>query len=554
MQAGAPHASVLVMARGRRGVGHDEPRRVALVGTEYEENLGLRYLASSLTQAGFEPIIVPFDRPEDGQRAIDVVLRSGALLCGISISFGGKMWELLRFAHELRRSGYMGHLCVGGPVATSESVWMLETCPWLDSVAVHEGELTICEVCERLELGEPLGRLPGLVLRDRAKVVVGPTRTPPNLDDLPFPIRPASAAEVVGVRAAPLLASRGCFGRCSYCCIASQAREAAASPHRLRSVESIAREMKQEYEERGIRLFIFHDDNFLPRSPAASVPRLRHLGRLLRDGGLVDIACVIKCRPDSLDSDVVDALAALGTIRVHAGIDASTAEDIRLLQRGMTPACCANALDLLQRAGIFCAYNLLVFHPGATLESVRRELDFAAQHPEIPFNLGRLEVYGHTPLWSSLRSRGGLLGEGGNWSYEIDDRRVEALCQMTSEVFRTRSEGLHGVCNQLASLCFEQRVIERFEPDLASVQTADALLALTREIGRDTSARVLRMIGRVQGDASPSSTLDFTLEYARDTLLKDARFLEALGNIRRTLPGRGDERDNVHFQRRAFLS
>ncbi len=44
--------------------------QVALVGPELEENLSLRYLASSLTAAGFDSQIVPFDGPNDLQRVL----------------------------------------------------------------------------------------------------------------------------------------------------------------------------------------------------------------------------------------------------------------------------------------------------------------------------------------------------------------------------------------------------------------------------------------------------------------------------------------------------
>ena len=51
--------------------------RIALVGPEIEENLSLRYLASSLTAAGFQSAIVPFDRPEDLTGVLATLLDSG---------------------------------------------------------------------------------------------------------------------------------------------------------------------------------------------------------------------------------------------------------------------------------------------------------------------------------------------------------------------------------------------------------------------------------------------------------------------------------------------
>lgn len=49
-------------------------RSVVLVGAEYEENLSLRYLSSSLSAAGFAPTIVAFDVADRLEAAVDATL------------------------------------------------------------------------------------------------------------------------------------------------------------------------------------------------------------------------------------------------------------------------------------------------------------------------------------------------------------------------------------------------------------------------------------------------------------------------------------------------
>lgn len=44
--------------------------RVALIGSEFEENLSLRYLAAAAAQEGFESVLIPFN---DEHRVAEVV-------------------------------------------------------------------------------------------------------------------------------------------------------------------------------------------------------------------------------------------------------------------------------------------------------------------------------------------------------------------------------------------------------------------------------------------------------------------------------------------------
>ena len=70
--------------------------RIALVGPEIEENLSLRYLASSLSAAGFYSAIVPFDRPEDLPDVLATLLGSNErpALVGLSLAFQRRAKDL----------------------------------------------------------------------------------------------------------------------------------------------------------------------------------------------------------------------------------------------------------------------------------------------------------------------------------------------------------------------------------------------------------------------------------------------------------------------------
>src|SRR5688500_4339551 len=95
-------------------------RTVALIGSELEENLSLRYLASSVDAAGFESEIFAYNRWEDRAQIIDAVAARNPLVTGISIPFQHRAQELLDLSTELRARGYGGHIVAGGHFATFE--------------------------------------------------------------------------------------------------------------------------------------------------------------------------------------------------------------------------------------------------------------------------------------------------------------------------------------------------------------------------------------------------------------------------------------------------
>ncbi|MBI5533180.1 MAG: B12-binding domain-containing radical SAM protein [Deltaproteobacteria bacterium] len=514
------------------------PRRtVALVGAEHGENLSLRYLAAAVHQLGFEPLIVACNAPEDHERAIEAVLASDALLCGLSLAFQVRAAEMLGFASELRARGFAGHICVGGHFATLEHEALLRGYPAVDSVVRHDGEQTLGELCELLCDDRPLRPLAGLAVREGDTIVTGPPRAAPQLDALAFPLRSSQASLIFDVKGAPLVASRGCYGDCAFCCIHAYNSTALGPRVRMRSMDNVVAEMKQEYHQRGIRLFVFHDDNFFVPSLRANLDRCRALHRSMREAGLVDVALVLKCRPNDVDVELFRLLREMGLVRVYVGVETQSSEGILSLSRRIGPHDNARALGILAQLGIYHSFNLLLFHPEATLEGVAVEVDFLADHAEVPFNFGRVEVYAGTPLHQTLSRQGRLRGSFLSWTYEIRDPKVELLFRIASFAFRTRNSGLDDVANLNASFRLEFEVFERFHPELVEPGERQSLAQLSREIGSDTVARLREAIDFVR-DADPSDNeaiSAFTLALGRRISAADMGFLSALRGCKKRL-------------------
>ncbi|MFQ5678749.1 MAG: B12-binding domain-containing radical SAM protein [Gemmatimonadota bacterium] len=513
---------------------------VALVGAEFEENLSLRYLSSAVAREGFDSLLLPFNEEGDAAAICEAVRRHAPLLVGISVPFQTRAAELLGLAGRLREKGYEGHVCAGGHFATFEYENLLRDFPAVDSVVRHEGEATLREMCVRLSRREEVAGLAGVVTRGSGETGVGPKRPLPPLDELPFPDRRGEPHRVMGVRCSPILGSRGCYADCSFCCIYAYAENADGARYRRRSPENIAREMAQEYHDRGVRLFVFHDDNFFIPSAPKNLARYRRLHELLNAAGVREIALVIKCRPNDVDRELFRHLKEMGMIRAYVGIETNSEEGVVSLNRRISPEDNRRALELFRSLDVYASFNVLIFDPEATLEGVRKNLDFMEEFAEIPFNFCRAEVYAGTPLKAILESEGRLQGDYLAWSYEMRDPRVELLFRIATTAFMARNFKPYGVANLNLGIRFDNEVVRRFYPECWDLPWHASLVDLSRRIGEDSVRRMREALGFVlSSDVYDHDTAKrFTLELARKVNRSDLAFVAEIKQARRELERR----------------
>ncbi|MCK5116465.1 MAG: hypothetical protein KAR44_07670 [Candidatus Aegiribacteria sp.] len=84
--------------------------KVALVGAELEENLGLSYMAAALEINGHLAKIIPFNCQSDTSTAVSQILELSPELVGLSMVFTGRAREFCEFARALRTRGYKEQL------------------------------------------------------------------------------------------------------------------------------------------------------------------------------------------------------------------------------------------------------------------------------------------------------------------------------------------------------------------------------------------------------------------------------------------------------------
>jgi len=470
--------------------------RVALVGSDCEENLGLGMIAASLLEAGHQVQVFAFNEVGEISAVADAVLRYRPKVVGLGMQFQHRSADFLELALVLRQRRYSGHITCGGQYPTMAWAEVLNNDTSIDSIVLHEGERSIVELCASLGKGESLGTVRGLALRQAS---AKPARTEAralcdNLDTLPFAHRYREAARHLGLAFRPIWGSRGCWGSCSFCAITTYYRDAhtygGGKKVRLRSVESLADEMAALWHAEGnTTLFCFHDETLLLPRPSDSIARLTQLRRQLDTLGVGQIGIIGKCRPDCVTPELAKELRRLGVVRMFVGVENGSQDGLDHLGRRTRLAQIEQALAAYETAGIFVCYNLLLFEPDCAIDDVRHNIDFIRRHSQIPVNFCRAEPYHGTPLYHRVKERGTLMGSYLGWDYRIHDDRVELAFRIAAAAFRERNYDAEGVANRTMGLGYTSQLLRCFF-NVNSVKgrsLLDRVDKLTRDISLDTA-------------------------------------------------------------------
>jgi len=504
--------------------------RIALVGADFEENLGVGMIAAATEGAGHEVQILPFNERDEARAIAAAVCADPPDVVGLSIQFQHRAYEFLALARLLRAGGYRGHLTCGGQFPTLAYRDVLTGGHGIDTVVLHEGERAFVDLLSALERGLRAAEVQGLAtLTDDGEVLRTGRPLLDDLDELPFPKRYRPHAHHLGVPFIPIMGGRGCWGSCAYCSITSFYRDARAlgggRTLRMRSPQNIAAEMALlSHRAGGGGIFCLHDDNFLLPRPRDSIARWRAVRDALSDYGVDRIGLIGKCRPETVDLELAHALRELGLIRLYVGIENVSEAGAHHLGRAAQHRATQQALDAGRQAGVFVCYNLLLFEPDATLDDVRANVAFIRRNAEVPVNFCRAEPYSGTPLWQRLDREDRLGGSYLGWDYRIADDRTELLFRTCAAAFRERNFACDGVANRAMGLGYSAKVLEQFydDPDGRIPALWRRAEALTRDISLCSAEYLERAI-----DLADRVDLSAHDRIARETALLGMRVAAA---------------------------
>jgi anaerobic magnesium-protoporphyrin IX monomethyl ester cyclase len=436
--------------------------RVLLAGPDFEENLSIRYLASTLQANQHETPLAVFNSAADVESVAEQAAEAD--IVGLSVCFQSRAQEFLTLARRIKQLHPEKLIVAGGHYASCAAQDLLEHHPELDIIAIHEAEQTLLEiVAAATNPKDDLPNIAGIAYREDGQVRFTPKRrTIDDLDTLPFPERNGRIHTIAGVPTSFLMGSRGCYENCAYCCITTLHNLAPGKKFRQRSVELIADEMAELYRERGTRQFVFHDDNFLVPSVPHNKTRIEGFDKAFKSRGMDNMALLVKCRPADANFEVISRLKEMGLVRIFMGIESATEMGLLTLDRHQTVGQSTKALEICSDLDISAQFTIMTFNPDANLNTMRADLAFMRRFAGNPLNFCRAEIYAGTPLEKRMIALGRARGDYRAREYSMYDPVADLACTISLDLFYDRCWGSCSLMQNTIGLDHMVAVRKRF--------------------------------------------------------------------------------------------
>jgi radical SAM superfamily enzyme YgiQ (UPF0313 family) len=412
--------------------------KVALVGYQDQGNLGMGYLAAVLQRHGCAVEMI--DVRQGGEKIAAQLAARQPLVVGFSLIFQFFLPQFREVAQQLRAAGITSHFTIGGHYPSLCHDELLTHFPEIDSVVRYEGEETLVELIDRLRAGQEWRDIDGIAYLRAAEVVTTqPRPLVQDLDSLPFPYRPFGPEHIGGFPTLPLLASRGCIRRCSFCSIHTFYRTAPGKVVRVRKPAKVIEEMLHLYRRHGVRVFLFQDDDF-PLWGKKGRRWADELVACMHDSGLAEKTIwKISCRAEYVEPELFQTLREAGLFLVYMGIESGVDQGLEILFKQMTVEQNLEAVETLKRLGIVFSYGFMLFDPSSTFQTIRENVGFLRKivgDGSAPAVFSRMLPYGGTPIRDRLAQEGRLRGDLTHPDYDFLDLRINEYHRLLTRAVR----------------------------------------------------------------------------------------------------------------------
>ena len=432
------------------------PKSKLPIDTRTSPPLGLAYLAAVTEQRGHTVCAHDGDIEE---QPLEAAIREFAPdVVGITANTT-QITAAWRDA-ELVKTLSNAAVVLGGPHPTSlpeESAAK----PFIDVVARSEGEATWLELLSFWDSAaagrtsqSPTSSIPdsiaGITHRNQDGEIINTPERPPipeaELNELPLPawhlfkldrytnLQPT--IDLIDGPSLPILTSRGCPYRCSYCSQIGPRR------WRARSVESVVAEWRWLVQEQGAAEIGVLDDSF-----NINRQRVLDICRRLVDEGLNHVPWIMinGIRANLADEEVLGAMVRAGCIRTAFGVESGNQAILdSVVDKHLTLDQVRSAFRAARAVGLETIGFFIIGLPGETEATMDDTIRFACELDPIVANFSIATPFPGTQMYETVKAQGRILADTwddfvffeGKARFEMPDLPAELVERKWKEAYR----------------------------------------------------------------------------------------------------------------------
>ncbi|MFQ5483425.1 MAG: B12-binding domain-containing radical SAM protein, partial [Nitrospinaceae bacterium] len=342
--------------------------------------LGLLAIGSVLQRAGHQVRILDLRISPDSDRDLETALSTFAPdVVGIGVMTIESRYGFID-AKRVKALAPGLPVVLGGPHCKHDPKYILNHRA-IDIMVIGEGDLTMVDLMDALESGQPLDTVAGIAFRrDGEFVTTAPRPIIRNLDDFPqeydlirlqdyfnfkcsmdfFPVYRSS-------QFIPLVTSRGCPFKCTYC------HDIFSKSIQYRSPDVVVDEMELLVRTYAIEEFHIVDDTF-----NLNMQRAKRILDLIVERGLkVHISFPNGLRADFFDDELIAKMARAGVYRLALGIESGSQRIQDLIKKDLDISILPAVVAKLTHAKISVHGFFMLGFPSETRQEMEQTIAFA---------------------------------------------------------------------------------------------------------------------------------------------------------------------------------
>jgi len=275
---------------------------------------------------------------------------------------------------------------VGGPHPSGDPIGIMNSFKNLDFAFSGEAELGLPKLLEYIEAPKntELKSVQGLVYRNNKEVIVNKQGRIKELDKLPFPswdlLDPrtyptaAHGSFTKSLPVAPIITTRGCPFNCSFCA----AKIMSGKNFRIRSIDSVIKEIKYLQRNFGVKEIHIEDDNFtLVKSRV-----LKFCKKLKQENINIDWACPNGVRLDTLDEELLKNMEKTGCYSFAVGIESGSPRILSDMKKGEILETIRKKIKLIASVSKIRMTGFFILgYPTETKDDIMKTISFSLSLP-----------------------------------------------------------------------------------------------------------------------------------------------------------------------------
>lgn len=292
-----------------------------------------------------------------------------------------------------------------------------------DIYVLGEGEAALLSIVRDFYDKKPITTRPGVLLcQDAGRRPALPSSEIAQLNDIPFPtfegfnLLEYNLGE--NTRPLPLLLSRGCVRRCSYCIDYIMWPK-----YRFRSPTHVMEEIRYHLSENNAKIFHFND--------LACNGNLEQLSELcdliIKSEFLFHWESYALVRKD-MKPDLFHRMKKSGCQTLIFGVESGSDRILKLMRKNYTAQEASRALQLSHEAGIHTNINLIVGFPGETEQDFNETVRFLKENKNVinqVTNINGFSVFPQAEVGQNQKKYGIIPDKSGEWMLFKDRNGLE---------------------------------------------------------------------------------------------------------------------------------